>query len=198
MSKIIVIEGADRCGKATQAKLLRENLISHGVTSAIVEVPIRSAITYRVVYWMLQNGLAKKFPKLFQVLQFLNRKIFQILELPHLESQYDVIIFDRWSLSTIVYGGASGVSEEFTTKLSSHLRQPNHTFILLGKSFPHEVEDVYEADSDLQNDVRIRYGLWASYNSTVCTVLDCQQSKKKLSKQICDVLRSKKIIKNFR
>jgi|GEM_PF-2730791 len=196
-AKIIVIEGADRCGKATQAKLLRENLISYGVTSAIVEVPIRSAVTYRIVYWMLQNGLAKKFPKLFQVLQFLNRKIFQTIELPNLENQFDVIIFDRWSLSTIVYGGAAGVSEEFTTKLSNHLRQPDHTFILWGNSFPHEVEDVYEADHDLQNDVRIRYALWASYNSSVCTVLNCQQNKKNLSKRILEVLRSKKIIKKF-
>jgi len=198
MSKLIVIEGADRCGKATQARLLREYMASFGIMSTIVEVPIRSVITYRVVYWMLQNGLAKKFPKTFQVLQFLNRKIFQIFSLPRLESEYDVIIFDRWSLSTVVYGGASGVSEEFTTRLSKLLRQPDHTFILLGQSFPHEAEDVYEADKALQEEVRLRYAAWAMNNSDKATVIDCSQNKKKISREIRDTLKSKKIISNFR
>jgi dTMP kinase len=198
MSKIIVIEGPDRCGKATQSKLLRDRLASFGVASTIVEVPVRSAVTYRIIYWMLQNGLAKKFPKLFQVLQFLNRKIFQILDLPGLENEYDVIIFDRWSLSSIVYGEASGVSKDFTIKLSKHLRQPDHTFILLGHSFPHDAEDVYESDVNLQEDVRIRYSLWAANHPHVTTVIDCQQNKKKISKQIREVLEMKKIIKSFR
>ncbi len=198
MSKIIVIEGPDRCGKATQAKLLRERLASFGIMSTIVEVPVRSVVTYRIIYWMLQNGLVKKFPKLFQVLQFLNRKIFQLLDLPGLEKQYDAIIFDRWSLSTIVYGGASGVSQDFTVKLSKHLRQPDHTFILLGMSFPHEAEDVYEADKNLQEDVRIRYSLWAANHPNDTTVINCQQNKKKISMQIYEVLKSKKIIDSCR
>ncbi len=198
MSKIIVIEGPDRCGKATQAKLLRENLASFGMMSTIVEVPIHSALTYRIIYWMLQNGLAKKFPKMFQVFQFLNRKIFQILSMPGLERQYDVIIFDRWSLSTVVYGGASGVSQNFTMTLSKYLRQPDHTFILLGQSFPHEAEDVYEADKNLQEDVRIRYSLWAANNPDSTTMINCQQNKKKIAKQIREVLSSKKIIQGFR
>lgn len=198
MSKIIVIEGADRCGKATQAKLLREYLVSFGITSMIVEVPIRSAVTYRVIYWMLQNGFAKKYPKLFQVFQFLNRKIFQTFTLPSLEQEYDVIIFDRWSLSTIVYGGAAGVSENFTIDLSKRLRQPDHTFVLLGESFPHEAEDVYEADLDLQKEVRIRYTAWAVDNPKEITAISCRQEKKKIAKQIREVLKSKKIITNFR
>jgi len=198
MSKIIVIEGPDRCGKATQAKLLREKLASFGIMSTIVEVPIRSAVTYRIIYWMLRNGLAKKFPKLFQVLQFLNRKFFQMFDMPSLERQYDIIIFDRWSLSTEVYGGASGVSQKFTAKLSKHLRRPDHTFVFLGMSFPHEAEDVYESDKNLQEDVRIRYSLWAAKNFDVSTVIDCQQNKKKISKQIYEVLKSKNIIDSYR
>jgi thymidylate kinase len=146
---------------------------------------------------MLRNGLAKKFPKLFQVMQFLNRKFFQIFKLPRIEDQYDLIIFDRWSLSTVAYGMASGVPQDFTVKLSTYLRKPDHTFILLGKAFPHEVEDVYEADVDLQAEVRAHYALWATFNPQSCTVIDCQQNKKKISKQICDILKSKKIVNNF-
>lgn len=198
MSKIIVIEGADRCGKATQAKLLREYLVSFGIMSTIVEVPIKSVVTYRIIYWMLRNGFAKKYPKLFQVFQFLNRKIFQIFTLPSLEQECDVIIFDRWSLSTIVYGGAAGVPEKFTVDLFNRLRQPDHTFVLIGESFPHEAEDVYEADLDLQKEVRIRYTTWAVDNPSNVTAISCKQDKKKIAKQIREVLKSKKIIANFR
>ena len=198
MSKIIVIEGPDRCGKATQTRLLRATMASFGISSTVVEVPIQSAVTYKIIYWMLQNGLAKKFPKLFQVFQFLNRKVFQLFVLPQLKKEYDVIIFDRWSLSTIVYGGAAGVSEEFTVKLSKKLLEPDHTFILLGKSFPHHAEDVYERDEELQAEVRARYYDWAVSHPETVTMLDCQQNKTRLSKQIFDVLKSKGIIQNYR
>lgn len=194
MSKIIVFEGADRCGKATQSKMLRDHLNFSGQSAKIVEVPIRSAVSYRLVYWMLHNGLAKKLPKLFQVLQFLNRKIFQIFTLPSLESEYDVLILDRWSLSTIVYGGAEGVSEKFTVGLSNMLRKPDHTIILLGPSFPHDAEDVYEADTELQRKVREGYSSWAFSHPLETSVLDCKQDKKILSKKIQAILKAKGII----
>lgn len=193
-AKIIVIEGPDRCGKATQAKLLRERLFSFGITSTIVEVPIKSAVTYRIIYWMLQNGLAKKFPKLFQVLQFLNRKIFQMFTLPMLENLYDIIIFDRWSLSSVVYGNATGVPVNFTLALSRRLKKPDHTFIFLGASFPHVAEDSYESDTELQGTVSMIYSQWAAENQDVATVINCKQEKKKISKMIVDCLKQKNII----
>ena len=194
MSKIIVIEGADRCGKATQASLLRSYLMSIGYASTIVEVPIRSAITYKIIYWMLRNGLAKRYPKLFQWLQFLNRKIFQWMVLPSLERQFDIIIMDRWSLSTVVYGAAEGVSEEFTTALSDKLRKADHTIILHGLAFPHDAEDVYESDQDLQDRVRMGYSQWAANNPQSCTLVNCRQDKKIIFKKIKASLELKGII----
>jgi len=194
MSKIVVFEGADRCGKATQSKLLREHIVFSGKSAKIVEVPIRSAVTYKLVYWMLRNGLAKQLPKLFQALQFLNRKIFQIFMLPALERQYDVIILDRWSLSTIVYGAAEGVSEKFTVGLSNLLRKPDHTIILLGSSFPHAAEDVYESDAVLQQKVREGYSNWAFAHPFEVSVFDCKQDKRVLAKKIQTILEEKDIL----
>jgi thymidylate kinase len=194
MSKIVVIEGADRCGKATQASMLREYLMSIGCLTKIVEVPIRSAVTYKIIYWMLRNGFAKSYPKLFQWFQFLNRKIFQLFVLPDLERQYDIIVMDRWSLSTIVYGSAEGVSEEFTVALSKKLRSPDHTIILYGQSFPHEAEDVYEQDQDLQDRVRMGYAQWAASNPQECTLINCKQDKKTIFKKIKASLELKGII----
>lgn len=194
MSKIIVIEGPDRCGKATQSKLLQEYITRAGFGAIVVEVPIRSAVTYRIVYWMLKNGLAKRFPKVFQCLQFLNRKIFQIFTLPGLERMYDFIVMDRWSLSTIVYGGAGGVSEEFTVSLAKRLREPDYTFVLSGESYLHEAEDSYEADLDLQDKVRLGYSMWALNNQKICTMINCRHDKMHISRRMQDVLHLKAIL----
>ena len=188
MSTIIVIEGPDRVGKATQSKILCQRLTDAGYTATIVEVPIRSNPVYHFIYWMLRNGIAKKFPKFFQWNQYFNRQIFQWFTLPHLEEKFDYIIMDRWSLSTVVYGAATGVSEKFTNKLFMRLRQPYYTFILLGESHKHDHEDVYESDSALQESVRRHYKEWAQMNSYSCSVVDCNNPKSVVSDQIWKTL----------
>jgi len=195
MSKIIVIEGADRCGKFTQSNLLKGYVNSLGQTATIVEVPIRSILTYRIIYWMLQNGYAKRFPKIFQWFQFLNRKIFQVFTLPRLEKCNDFIIFDRWSLSTTVYGAAEGVPEIFTKRLADWLRKPDHTIILHGQSFKHKAEDVYEADDNLQRNVRVLYAQWAANHPEESTLINSRQSREQIHDSICLTLVSKGIIK---
>lgn len=185
MAQIIVIEGPDRVGKATQSRLLKQNLIDRGFSATIVEVPVRSNPLYHFIYWMLRNGLAKKFPKFFQWNQYLNRRIFQWFDLPRLEKKYDYIIMDRWSLSSVVYGAATGVPVNFTNKIYKKLRQPFHTFILLGASHKHEHEDVYESDSDLQKKVRDLYDLWAAFHKKECTVIDCSAPREDISQEIC-------------
>lgn len=188
MSKMIVIEGPDRVGKATQAELLRQKLAELGYRAAKVEVPIRTNFAYHVVYWMLRNGLAKSLPRVFQSFQFLNRRIFQGRDLPEMERYYDYVIMDRWSLSTVVYGAATGVSKRFTEKLYDRLRRPDHTFIILGPSHRHEAEDVYESDTKLQQDVRVGYSTWAALNEGVSTVLSSLDDREKTSREIISIL----------
>jgi dTMP kinase len=196
MSKFIVIEGPDRVGKATQVRLLQKKLIEKNKVVATVEVPLRSNFVYHLIYWMLGNGLAKKFPKIFQWLQYFNRQIFQWKILPKLESECDYIIMDRWSLSTLVYGAATGVQERFTKKLCDRLRQPDYTFILHGPAHKHEAEDVYESDAQLQILVRGLYAAWASQNHDESLVIDCTLSKEEIADLIIERLYTKKLL-NF-
>ena len=140
---------------------------------------------------MLRNGLAKKLPKTFQWFQYLNRKIFQAFRLPRLEDKYDVIIMDRWSLSTIVYGAAEGVPESFTLALAEKLRKPDFTIVLSGRSFAHEAEDHYESDSELQMKVRVEYSAWANANKDTSVLLDCSQAKDVISKKILSILKER-------
>lgn len=194
MTKFIVVEGPDRVGKATQVKLLQKKLVEKNKIVATVEVPLRSNPVYHLIYWMLGNGLAKKFPKIFQWFQYANRQIFQWTILPKLESECDYIIMDRWSLSTVVYGAATGVSEDFTHKLYKRLRLPDHTIILLGKSHQHEAEDVYESDSLLQESVRNLYFHWHEENQRCSSVLDCSQPKDVIASQVVQKLKEAKLL----
>lgn len=193
-SKFIVIEGPDRVGKATQVKLLQEKLAKANKTVTTVEVPLRSNIIYHLIYWMLGNGLAKKFPKIFQWFQYFNRQIFQWMILPRLDDEYDYIIMDRWSLSTVVYGAATGVPEEFTQKLYKRLKTPDHTIILLGKSHQHVAEDVYESDNSLQEKVRKLYAIWSEKNQDCSSAIECSQPREVVFSQIINALSNAKLM----
>jgi len=184
MSKVIVIEGPDRVGKATQTNFLCNFLLHRGYRVLTIEVPIRSNFVYYVIYWMLRNGLAKKFPKCFQWLQYFNRQLFQWFSLRKLEKKYDYIIMDRWSLSTVVYGQATGVPSSFTEKLYARLRKPEFTFLLLGPSHKHSAEDVYESDSMLQENVRRIYLEWSRQHPQICKVIDCTQPREIIAEEI--------------
>lgn len=184
MSKLIVIEGPDRVGKATQTNFLANFLLWRGYKVLKIEVPIRSNFVYHIIYWMLRNGLAKKLPKCFQWLQYFNRQIFQWFSLRKLEKKYDYIIMDRWSLSTVVYGKATGVPSEFTEKLHARLRRPEFTFLLLGPAHKHSAEDVYESDTELQENVKRIYLEWSKEHPVSCKVIDCTQSREVIAEEI--------------
>lgn len=195
MSKIIVLEGADRCGKATQSRMLCNYLNDRGESAVLIEVPIWDRTTYSLIYWMLGNGLAKKLPKLFQWLQCLNRWIFQTFTLVQVEHRYDYVIFDRWSLSTSVYGRATGLSESYVDGLYEVLRRPDFTILLIGKSHRHVAEDVYERDHDLQAAVRFVYRDWASRHGSEAHVVDSELPKEDVHEEIIAVLKSKGLIR---
>lgn len=190
MSKIIVIEGPDRVGKATQSKLLCEYLWQCGKKAKVVEVPIHDKLTYDTIYWMLEKGHAKRFPRIFQFTQFLNRWLFQTKILSDLDHEYDFLIFDRWSLSTTVYGKASGVDDQFVNYFYKKLRKPDFTLVLLGDPHKHEAEDVYEKDSKLQEDVRKLYADWVNRHPKEAHVVASDRPKESVFTEIIVVLKT--------
>lgn len=190
MAKFIAIEGPDRCGKATQATLLRSHLQDLGYKVASVEVPVDDGFTHRIIYWMLRNGLAKMFPLPFQLLQVINRRIFQGVALMFHEDECDFVVADRWSASTYAYGRAAGLHPRILSALCSASRRPDYTFVLLGNSHLHEAEDTFESDGNLQSRVRNAYVEWASCHGSECSVLDCNQDRGLIAAEIVLVLQT--------
>jgi thymidylate kinase len=143
---------------------------------------------------MLRNGLAKKLPKVFQWMQVLNRWIFQTTKLVELEHEYDYVIFDRWSCSSMVYGSAEGIETSLLEKMTRLLRAPDFTIVLLGNSHKHEPEDDYEKDASLQTRVSDLYAEWVDKNARKAHVVDCERSKEKVSSEIITVLKIMRVI----
>jgi dTMP kinase len=194
MAKVIVIEGPDRVGKATQTNLLVYNLTKRAASVKLVEVPIESPVSYRIIYWMLSTGLTKKFPKFFQWMQWLNKQVFQWVTLKNLEKDYEYLVFDRWSLSSVIYGTAAGLSEDFLMNLYQRLRTPDYTIILDGQPHITGDGDVYEEDSQLQVNVRKLYADWASKNPDYCSLIDANRSAEDVSADIIKTLELNNVI----
>lgn len=164
MAKIIAVEGPDRVGKATQTKMLNDYLVSCGKTVKTVEVPVHGIFSYPLIYLMLKTGLAKFFPNLFQFIQSLNKLTFQYFFLPLLKKKYDYVIFDRWSLSSLVYGESSGVNFNMNLSLFKKLEVPDLTVVINGPARNDEARDSYESDKSFQAVVRANYALWCEKN----------------------------------
>jgi thymidylate kinase len=163
MAKIVVFEGPDKVGKETQSKLLNQTLLNSGYRTIRVEVPSKMCPrTHKLIYKMLHNGAAKRWPNVFQFVQFLNKWLFQLTVLPSLLRANDVVIFDRWSLSAVIYGGATGVNAALNMWLYNRLMKADVTVVFSGKSYRRNTaDDSYEKDNELQARVKQAYSEWA-------------------------------------
>jgi thymidylate kinase len=156
-AKLIVFEGADRVGKATQSHLLVENLKKAGFRVAKFEIPYNPAsLSYKLIYFMLEHKLAKKFPTGFQFTHFVNKYLFQASTLTPALEKNDYVVIDRWKLSSLIYGNATGANVDFVQRLSNLLVFPDIT-IVLSRNQEMKPEDEYEADKALQMRVKLDY-----------------------------------------
>lgn len=183
-AKIIAVCGPDRVGKATQVSMLSKRLGILGKKVCVFEVPVKSPITYPLIYFMLKSGLVKNFPNLFQVIQSLNKLAFQIFILPFFYLYYDYVIFDRWSLSAIIYGDASGADKRITNFFFRLMKKPDATIVINGIPRNLEVRDAYEADRKFQDLVSVGYTEWAQKNSDIARLVDNAGSRDDVHKRV--------------
>lgn len=190
LAKIIVIEGPDRVGKETQTKMLVEYIRQRGYSVKHVEVPYNDNLSHKLVYSMLKGGAAKMYPTTFQLVQFANKFMFQVTRLPLYMLKYDYVVFDRWRLSSVVYGNATNVIPKITQITYDALKRADATIVLLGSSYSmNNVGDSYESDSKLQQDVKKEYKDWAEKNQKDTRIISSTGMRFEVHANIVDELK---------
>lgn len=183
---LIALEGADRVGKATQAALLERALNAEGIKATVEEIPYNDRVTHPEIYRMLKDGTVNLEPAVLQTLHAVNRRYFQHSFLPNLTSHFDVVVLDRWNLSTRVYGAASGVDEQVTENLLKGIVEPDVVFVLDGPPFPKPGLDVWEADSEFQRTVREGYRGWCDRDPEHYVKISANNAKSFVHRQILE------------
>ncbi len=176
---IIVIDGGDKLGKQTQSILLATNLRNSGLEVLNVEVPIKGNCFYSKIYEMLFDGTAITHPEMFQTFQVANRMAWQSQKLVDALDYFDVIIFDRWDVSSWIYGKSSGLTDDFIRVCNSSIIEPDFYYIFDGDPFPtpERDNDSYEANLEFRATVRENYKLWASLNPNSCKIVQANRDK---------------------
>lgn len=165
------IEGPDKVGKATQSSLLLHGLEDLRLRCHLIEVPSKNHACYDKIYDMLRrredgSAPAHDHPGIFQTYQAANRFHVQD-DLRRIASEGKaIIVFDRWHVSSLVYGRVAGMDEKELAVISEGMLVPDITFVLDGQSFdrPEQGDDAYEDDDGFQARVR---GLYAAHETSV-------------------------------
>ncbi|WP_426290303.1 dTMP kinase [Sphingomonas sp. TWP1-3-1] len=186
MSFLLAIEGADGAGKATASALVVEQLQAAGRSAAVISFP---RYTDTVGGWALGAMLAGTLPrgtspKAAAVLYALDR----MESRDHLMATMaanDVVVFDRYIASNMAYQAAQVPVDEADTMMawiadletrSFALPMPDLSVYLdtpadiarglirqkRKRSYTDDAFDAYEADTGLQDRVRINYAAMAA------------------------------------
>lgn len=160
--KFISIEGLDRCGKSTHAKLLARWLRSKGHKVVLTDEPTNSAVG-RMIKRVLRGEL--KVPLEVEALLFAADRLqhFTNLIKPALQ-EGKIVISERYVHSSLAYQPARGLSMGWVKKINRCAPRPDLTILI---DVPTEVAfsrdrssrslDEFEKDLKLQERVRRNY-----------------------------------------
>lgn len=106
-SKIIVLDGMDGTGKATQSKLLYENLKNKGLKVKLFSFPNYDKDSSYFVKKYLKEGyckdIEKEIPILHDIFYSIDRAITYYKEIKQFYEDGYIIIMDRYIISNLIY-----------------------------------------------------------------------------------------------
>jgi dTMP kinase len=160
--KFVSIEGIDKCGKSTHAKLLAEWLRSQGREVVITDEPTDSAIG-RMVKQILRGKL--KVPVDIEALLFAADRVQHVVNLVNLAlREGNVVISERYIHSSLAYQSARGLSMGWIKKINKYAPEPDlailidvPTKVASSRARPSRRPDEFEKDMALQERVRRNY-----------------------------------------
>ncbi|MEM7819641.1 MAG: dTMP kinase [Candidatus Aenigmatarchaeota archaeon] len=127
LGKFIVFEGLDGSGITTQATLLRNYLVSKGKYALLTKEP-----TDGLIGGLIKSCLRKEWktnPLTLQMLFAADRSHHLVSEIEPALKKGNIVICDRYILSSLVYGSMD-VSLQVLKQLNSNFMKPHITFFI--------------------------------------------------------------------
>jgi len=183
----ILLEGCDRSGKTTQAKLLLQALKDKGQKVEFARFPERSSEIGKVIDQYLKSTTNERNLKSMHLLFTANR--WEIMEeIVKKMKQGITYVIDRYAYSGIVYSMANGLDKDWCIKMESNLPKPDVVLFL-----DLSVEDAakrgeygkerYEKRA-FQQKVRDNYHGLIEDN---WKVIDATQTKEEIAQELLDI-----------
>lgn len=201
--KFIVLEGPDRCGKSTQAKLLYNRLVACGHEVVLTREPGGTPTAERIRQLVLEPGLDIRPMAELMLYEASRAQHTQEKILPALEAGKTVIC-ERYIMSTCAYQGYGRgidlkVIEALNQEASLHL-QPDLTlvFLMSDKYFTERGEYLF-SDRLEQEDVAFRQKMRQGYLEMVQTtpnayLVDADRNIDEIQNQVRQLLLDRHII----
>jgi dTMP kinase len=157
---LIVIEGSDKAGKATQTQMLKEALEKKSVSVATLAFPVYDTKIGEEIRAFLHGE--REYPIQVRHMLLSANRWEKKEEIERLLKENDIVILNRYYQSNLVYGLASGLNIEWLKALDEGL--PKEDIVIVLDVAP-EVSiqrmsnkgDIFEMSDDIMNNVSKLY-----------------------------------------
>lgn len=188
----IAFEGLDGSGSSTQSKLLAERLQKNGKAVLLTKEPTSDTPIGKMIREVLQHKWSAS-PEGLQLLFCADRAehLKNMIEPALVNGQ--IVITDRYLLSTLAYGGMA-VDMEWLKNLNKHFLLPDITFLF--KLSPEEcIKRIAGRGSDFELfEKREKLTkIWENYNQLSkefpnIQVIDANQSIEEIAEEVCEII----------
>ncbi len=201
--KFIVLEGPDRCGKSTQAKLLYNYLLARGCDVLLTREPGGTPTAERIRQIVLEPGLdVRPMAELF-LYEASRSQHTQEKILPALEAG-KVVICERYTMSTCAYQGyGRGIdlkTIETLNRIATLDLKPDLTlvFLMSDKYFTERGEYLF-SDRLEQEDLQFRQKMRQGYRELISRtpgayLVDADREINEIQTQVAELLEKHHIV----
>jgi len=189
---LIVIEGSDKAGKATQTQMLSDKLKKEGFSVATMAFPDYSTNIGKEIRAFLHGE--KDYPLEVRHMLLSANRWEKRAEIEKMLKENDAVILNRYYQSNLVYGVASGLKLEWLQALDTGL--PKEDIVIMLDVTP-EVSikrmqskgDLFEMNDDMMSKVSKLYRELSSKYGWI--LVNGDRSKEDVHKEIAQIIENK-------
>lgn len=184
---IIVLEGIDNAGKTTVAKMLYNYFSSKGV-----KVSISRELTTKVGDLIKSSVKNEGLSPITKAFLFAADRQIRLEQLGDICNSEEIIIFDRYLHSAVVYREAEGLDGSWVKELNRYIPHSDFSFyidITPEESIRRNTDTKFNIHYTLEHLAKVRKSYMDYVESGELTLIDGMKDTKYVLKRIIDTLR---------